>query len=231
MHQRHEDATAENRAAGLAQSHPQEGPDPAEAETAGDLFVAGIGAAQTGRHRQVDERIDGEGHHQDRAAETLDPGGQRRPAEADHEVRDGERDHHEHGPEWRPGRSVRSTHQPPACRSPRTGRSRRPSAAPCSKEGVAVSGPPDQAGDRRHARAVRLDEQEDERARSTATTATLAPSRTRACGAGGRPRIGAARRRRRRALAATGSEGHSRPACLSSAMAAEPSPSSPMVIG
>ena len=63
-----------------------------------DLLLAGVCAAQAGRHRQVDQRVGGQRHHDDRAEEAVRPGPQRVPAEAHHEVRDRERHDHEHGP-------------------------------------------------------------------------------------------------------------------------------------
>ena len=80
-----------------------------DAEAAGDLLLTRVGSAQAGRNGQVDERVDRERHHEHRSPEALHPGRQRRPAEADDEVRDGERDHDEHRPDaaGREGRSAR----------------------------------------------------------------------------------------------------------------------------
>ena len=63
------------------------------------LLLGRVGVAQAGRHRQVDQRVDRQGHHQHRAAEAGDAGAERRPAEADHEVGDGQRHHEQHGPD------------------------------------------------------------------------------------------------------------------------------------
>ena len=67
--QGHQEAAPEDGPAGLADRDPQEGADAAEPEAAGHLLLAGIGAPQAGRHRQVDQRVDGEGHDQYRAPE------------------------------------------------------------------------------------------------------------------------------------------------------------------
>ena len=77
--------------------------DPADAEAARDLLLARVGGTEAGRHRQVDQRVHGEGHDQDGAAEALHPGPQRGPAEAHHEVGDRQRHHDQHRPDAPPG--------------------------------------------------------------------------------------------------------------------------------
>ena len=97
--QRDQQAAAQDRAAGLAERDPDERAHPADAEAARHLLLARVGGPQAGRHRQVDQRVDGQRHDQDRAAEAVHPGPQRGPAEADHEVGDGQRHHDQHRPD------------------------------------------------------------------------------------------------------------------------------------
>ena len=99
QHQGHQQAAAQDRAAGLAQRDPDERAHAPDAEAAGHLLLARVGGAQAGRDRQVDQRVHGERHHHDRTAEAVHPGPQRRPAEADHEVGDGQRHHDQHRPD------------------------------------------------------------------------------------------------------------------------------------
>jgi hypothetical protein len=97
--ERDQQAAAEDRALGLAERDPGEGSDATDPEAAGHLLLAGIGDPQAGRHRQVDQRVHGEGHHDGRAGEAVRPGPQRVPAEAHHEVGDGQRDDDEYRPD------------------------------------------------------------------------------------------------------------------------------------
>ena len=57
-------------------------PQPTPPEAAGHVLLARIGAPQAGGHRQVDQRIDGKGHDQHRAPETVDPGATATPTQS-----------------------------------------------------------------------------------------------------------------------------------------------------
>ena len=118
---------------------------------------------QAGRHRQVDQRVGGQRHHDDRAEEAVRPGPQRVPAEAHHEVRDRERHDHEHGPGPAAG-------QVGALDAPRGGgpdhgaqygdRHREPDRVPQQRPGQR---PEDQVEDVAEPGSAGLDQQEDQR--------------------------------------------------------------------
>ena len=84
---------------------------------------AGSALRKLGGDRQVDERVDGQRHHQRRRPEAVERREDRLPAEAGDEVGDADRDHDEHRPDPPPGkaRSARRTTRR-ACRSRRTAR-------------------------------------------------------------------------------------------------------------
>ena len=98
-----------------------------------------------------------------RAAETLHPGPQRRPAEAHHEVRDGQRHHYEHRPDP-PARQVGPLDAPgrggPDDRAQRGHHDREPDRVPQQVHGQPAE---DQVGDRGRAGPAGLDEQEHQR--------------------------------------------------------------------
>ena len=83
---------------------PPEGPEPADAEAARHLLLRRVGVAKAGGHGKVHERIDRERHDQHGATEAGDTGGQRVPAEADHEVGDRKRYDDEHRPQLAAGK-------------------------------------------------------------------------------------------------------------------------------
>ena len=72
---------------------------PAQAQAARHFLLGRIGVAQARRHGQEDERVDGQGHDEDGRPEASEGGKDGAPPEADHEVGNAERDHHQHGPE------------------------------------------------------------------------------------------------------------------------------------
>ena len=133
-------------------------------EAAGDLFQARVGATEAGRHREVDERVDGQGHDEHRPPEPLDPGAERRPAEAHHEVGDGEGDHDQDGPDVPAGqvgaldapRRQRADddaqdrhHHRQADGVPKQGGGKRPPDEPGDGGGPGPAGFEDQEGERR----------------------------------------------------------------------------------
>ena len=137
---------------------------PAGAQAAGHLLLGRVGVAQAGRHRQVDERVDRERHHQHRAPEAGHRGAERGPAEADHEVGDGQRHHDEHRPDP-PAGQVGALDQPGRAGADHRAQHRHHDGQP--------DGVPQQLGGQRavdqrsatsaDARALRLDQQEDQR--------------------------------------------------------------------
>ena len=109
--ERDEQTSAEDRPSGLAEGDPPERLQAPGAEAARDLLLAWVGAAEARGDRQIHERIDREGHHEHGAAEALHPCAERRPAEADDEVRDRERHDHQHRPDP-PARQVGALDEP-----------------------------------------------------------------------------------------------------------------------
>ena len=100
-------------------------------ERAGGLLQRRVEPAQRRRDRQVDEREVRQGHDQQRAAVPLDARGQRHPAEAVDERRDGQRRDQQHVPEPPAPGSVGALDQPGRrrCRAPRTASTQRHRAA------------------------------------------------------------------------------------------------------
>ena len=62
--QGHQDAPAEEGRPGLGHGHPAEGGQAGETEGSGHFLLAGVGTPKGCGHRQVDEGIEGQGHHQ-----------------------------------------------------------------------------------------------------------------------------------------------------------------------
>ena len=232
---------------GLPEGHAQEGPDASDSQAACDLLQTGVGASQARRHGEIDERVDGEGHDEHRAPETLHPRGERRPAEAHDEVGDREGDDDEHRPEPAAG-EVGALDAP--CRQGADDRTQQrddhgqPDGVPQQRRGER---PPDEVGDGRDAGALRFDEQEDERSEENQsdrsaghemTSGGLAPAGSH--GPRGRSQSGDLSRQPSACSSVTGSDSSSRlrlargrsvtasPACFSRAIAVEPSPRSGM---
>ena len=96
--QRDEHRAAENGQAGLSHRHLPERRHPAEAQAARHFLLGRVGVAQARRNGQEDERVDSQRHDENGRPEAPEGGEDGAPSEADHEVGDPERDHHQHGP-------------------------------------------------------------------------------------------------------------------------------------
>ena len=92
-----ENGPTENGHLRLSHGDGPEGSHPTHPQTARHLLLCRIGRSETGGDGEEHERVDGEGHHEDCSPEPSERGKQGPPAETDHEVRDPEGNHHEHG--------------------------------------------------------------------------------------------------------------------------------------
>ena len=137
-----------------------ERPQSAGAEAVRHLFLGWVGVAQAGRHREVDERIDGQGHHQHGPPVPGHGRAERGPTETHDEVRNGERHHQQHCPDPA-ARKVGALDQPcrarPEHRAERRHHDREPHGVP---EQMERQGTIDERCHRVHACALRLDQQE-----------------------------------------------------------------------
>ena len=98
-----QDGSAEDGQTGLAHRDRPERAHPAQSEAARHLLLGRVRAPQAGGHREEDQGIDGQGHHQHGGPEPADGGEDGAPSEAHHEIRDAERDHDEDGEETAAG--------------------------------------------------------------------------------------------------------------------------------
>ena len=232
-----EQAAAEDGHLRLPQRDAEEGLDPAGAEAARHLFLRRVGVAEAGRDRQVDQRVDRQRHHQNRAAEARHIGADRRPPEAHHEIGNRQRHHQKHRPHPSAGQ-VGALRQPrragPDDRAQRGDHDAEPDGVPQQLLGELAI---DQGCDLAHSGAGRLGQQERQRheehgrhqdgqdqqpARQFPARARSA--RLRAVRRAGRPGTGQ--------RPVPGDRGrHSSPAWRSREIAVEPSPRSAMLIG
>jgi hypothetical protein len=163
QHERHQQAPAQDGAPGLAERDAEEGTYPADSETPGYFLLTRIGGPQACCHRQVDQRVDRQRHDENGAAEALHPDEQRAPAEADHEIGNGER-HDQQDGEDAPARQVSPLDQPRRQRAENRAQHcdshGQPHGVPQQRGGQR---PEDLAGDLAPARPRRLDQQEHQR--------------------------------------------------------------------
>ncbi len=109
--QPHEQGTAQHRRSQLGKHYPPERAPPAVLEGVRGLLERRVEAAQGGDDGQVDQRVVGQGHDQDRAGVALDRVGERHPAEAVDERWYRQRCHEQPVPQRPPG-EVGPLHDP-----------------------------------------------------------------------------------------------------------------------